>query len=160
MVLSNANLTALFADADVAALIASITALFDNANDLPIQTIAAQAAASTRRSHCGQRFDCNFDCDASAAKVAAQSVDAKVPGTVRTARPRFHCGNGPNVAIRDGLALTSELQPAVTAALNGYDPPTRTEATSDKQSILIAIDDLIETEVTTIINPDSGYRSH
>lgn len=91
MTLDNATLTALFADADIAGLIASITALFDQSSDLPIQTIAAQAAASTVAALLANGSIATLLADAAAAKVAGQSADGKlttlqirVPAVVRS----------------------------------------------------------------------------
>lgn len=78
MALPTATLTALFSDADVAALITSITGLFDNAGDLPIQTIAAQAAAATVNALVANGTFATLVADASAGKIAAQSSDGKL----------------------------------------------------------------------------------
>lgn len=80
MALPNATLTALFADADVAALIASITAMFDGAGDLPIQTIAAQSAAATVAAIVANGSIMTLLSDASDAAAAAESVDGKLTG--------------------------------------------------------------------------------
>jgi hypothetical protein len=45
----------------------------------------------------------------------------------------------PSVA---GLAVEANIEAHVTAAVSFYDPPTRAEATADKQAILDAIDDI------------------
>lgn len=78
MALPTATLTALFSDADTAALITSITGLFDNAGDLPIQTIAAQAAAATVNALVANGTFSTLVSDASAGKIAAQSADGKL----------------------------------------------------------------------------------
>lgn len=78
MALPTATLTALFSDADTAALITSITGLFDNAGDLPIQTIAAQAAAATVNALVANGTFTTLVSDASAGKIAAQSADGKL----------------------------------------------------------------------------------
>jgi hypothetical protein len=77
MTLDSATLTALFADADVAALIASITALFDEATDLPVQTLAAQAASATVTALLANGSIATLIADAAAGKVAAEAVSAR-----------------------------------------------------------------------------------
>ncbi|MCA9064660.1 MAG: hypothetical protein KDA96_16425, partial [Planctomycetaceae bacterium] len=67
MTLDAATLTALFADVDVPALVASVVAHFDEATDLPVQTLAALAASETVAA-LGALIS-----DAAAAKAAAES---------------------------------------------------------------------------------------
>lgn len=78
MALPNATLTALFADADVAALVASITAQFDNAGDLPVATIAAKAAQDTLAAILANGQILQLIADASAAQSASASIDDKL----------------------------------------------------------------------------------
>ena len=67
MTLDSATLTALFADVDVAALVASVVANFDEATDLPVQTLAALAASETVAALSA------LISDAAAAKAAAEA---------------------------------------------------------------------------------------
>lgn len=78
MSLTSENLTALFADVDVAGLVASITAAFDEATDLPVQTIAADAATRTVAAIVANAQILALIADAASANTAALSADAKL----------------------------------------------------------------------------------
>jgi hypothetical protein len=78
MALTSANLTALFSDVDVAALVASVVANFDEATDLPVQTLAALAATQTVAALVADSGIIALIANAAAAKTAAESVDAKL----------------------------------------------------------------------------------
>lgn len=78
MALDSATLAALFADADVASLVASVTALFNEATDVPVQTIAAQAATATVSALLANGSIATLIADAAAGKLAAESSDNKL----------------------------------------------------------------------------------
>ena len=69
----------------------------------------------------------------------------------------------------DNAALEANVVGHVTASLNSYDPPTRAELTTDKDSIIAEVDaneakidtvaGYIDTEVTTIINAIAALQT-
>lgn len=78
MALTPENLIALFADVDVAGLVASVTAAFDEATDLPVQTIAAEAATRTVAAVVANAQILTLIANAASANSAATSVDTKL----------------------------------------------------------------------------------
>ena len=75
-----------------------------------------------------------------AAKTAAQPDDVSPTIDFSPTINPTELSTGDVNAIRSGLALSSELQPAAAAAVTAYGPPTRTEATEDKDEILAAVE--------------------
>jgi hypothetical protein len=139
MTLDSATLTALFADADVAGLIASITALFDEATDLPVQTLAAQAATATVTALLANGSIATLIADAAAGKVAAEAVSARATESrlakldrnlaavadvqvmvTPTINPTV-LSTGSVDSIRDGLALKTDVDAAADAIIDHGD---------------------------------------
>lgn len=147
MTLDGATLTALFADVDTGALVASIVAQFDQATDLPVDTIAALAASRTVTALA------SLISDAAAAKAAAQSADTKltsgrlsrvdrlpdvIPGT--TGGLALHGATGGGGAGDAEQATLLEVQEAVDSiavALAGGSPVEPTGTTVFEQLNLI-----------------------
>lgn len=86
MTLDSAVLTALFADVDTAALVASIVEHFDEATDLPTDTIATLAATRTVAALA------TAISNIAAAKTAAEAVQAKLPTTSHLAGAATNAG--------------------------------------------------------------------
>ncbi len=126
--LSSATLTALFADVDTAALVASIVAQFNEATDLPVDTLAALASSRTVAALA------SLISDAAAAKAAAQSADTKLsagrlsrvdrlpdvnPGTTGGLALHGETGGGAGDAEQETLIEVQEAVDSIAVALAG-----------------------------------------
>lgn len=120
MTLDSATLTALFADVDTAGLVASIVQQFDEAADLPVQTIAADAASRTVTALA------TLISDAAAAKAAAeanQTTLAAVAASATTAATQATAA-ATSAASADGKLTTGRLAKIDGSAQTGADGDT------------------------------------
>jgi hypothetical protein len=131
MALTSTVLTALFADVDTAALVASIVAQFDASSDLPVDTIATLAASRTVTALAA------LIADAAAAKTAAQSADGKLTtgrlsrvdalptataGTTGGLALHGATGGGAGDASQETVEEVLDVANSIAAALAGGSP--------------------------------------
>lgn len=83
--------------------------------------------------------------------LASANLDTQLGDLPTNAELAIALGTADDAVLSAIAALPTDadVQTAATAALNAYDPPTRTEATSDKDAIIVQID-ANETKIDTI----------
>lgn len=94
-----------------------------------------------------------FAADAITAAKLAADVTTEIQSGLSTAAELAKVPKSDGTSTWNATALAA-LQQEATDALNAYDPPTRTEATADKDEILAAlalIDDFLDTEIAAIL---------
>lgn len=133
MTLDSATLAALFADADVAGMLADWLSNFDDDTDVPVDTMATLAASKVLAALLANGTFTTLFSDAAAAKTASAAVNTRLPATPASQ------GDVTSATSTITTAITSSTS-TITSALSTHTTTITSAITTTETTILEAID--------------------